>query len=168
LAGLIFCLFKSFFSSSLERTDHCHSQLPSPCLLFELHSSPTYFFLQLSAPFLCFVWHFDCMGVAPTTKNTPEYTRPVEARSTFSLTPCSRSLLEKLTVSQLVKFPPFMEPEGSLSCSQEPTTVRLLTPCSRALLEKLTVTQLVKKLSAFYGTQRLIILFTRARPCSLS
>jgi hypothetical protein len=40
----------------------------------------------------------------------------------ITLTPWSRVLLEKLTVTQLVKkFPPSMKPESSLSCSQEPT-----------------------------------------------
>jgi hypothetical protein len=43
---------------------------------------------------------------------------------THSLTPCCRILLEKLTVTQLVKYYPvfFMEPEGSLPCSQKPAT----------------------------------------------
>jgi len=36
-----------------------------------------------------------------------------------------------------------------------------LTPRSRIFLEKLTVTQVVKKLPAFYGTWRFIIVFTR-------
>jgi hypothetical protein len=37
--------------------------------------------------------------------------------------PCSRVLLEKLTATQLVKkFPPYIESEGSLPCSQEPAT----------------------------------------------
>jgi len=31
-------------------------------------------------------------------------------------------VLEKLTVTQSRNFPPFMEPEGSLPCSEEPTT----------------------------------------------
>jgi hypothetical protein len=36
------------------------------------------------------------------------------------VTPLSRVLLEKLTVTELVKkFPSFLEPEGSLPCSQE-------------------------------------------------
>jgi hypothetical protein len=36
---------------------------------------------------------------------------------------CSRILLEKLTVTHLVrKFPPTVESEGSLACSQWPTT----------------------------------------------
>jgi hypothetical protein len=39
----------------------------------------------------------------------------------------------------------------------------LLTPWSGVLLEKLTVTQLIKKCPAFYGTRRLITVFTRAR-----
>jgi hypothetical protein len=39
------------------------------------------------------------------------------------INPWSRALLEKLTVTQLVKkFPPFMEPKGSLPCSQGPAT----------------------------------------------
>jgi hypothetical protein len=37
------------------------------------------------------------------------------------LTPGSRVLLEKLTVTQLIKkFTAFMEPDDSLPCSQEP------------------------------------------------
>jgi hypothetical protein len=39
---------------------------------------------------------------------------------------------------------------------------------SLVLLEKLTGSQLVKKFSAFYGTQRFITAFTRARHLSLS
>jgi hypothetical protein len=38
-----------------------------------------------------------------------------------------------------------------------------LTPWSRVLLDKLAVAQLVNKLSVFYGTQRIITVFTRAR-----
>jgi len=35
----------------------------------------------------------------------------------------STVFFEKLIVTQLVKkYPPFMEPEGSLPCSQEPST----------------------------------------------
>jgi len=44
---------------------------------------------------------------------------------TPSLTPWRRVLLEKLTVTELVKktpLPPFMEPEGSLQCSEEHAT----------------------------------------------
>jgi hypothetical protein len=40
--------------------------------------------------------------------------------SNYILTPWSRGLFEKQTVSQLVKFPTFMEPEGSLPHSQQP------------------------------------------------
>jgi N-acetyl-gamma-glutamylphosphate reductase len=43
----------------------------------------------------------------------------------------------------------------------------LLTPWSRGLLEELTGSQLVKKFPAFYGTQRFITAFTRARHLSL-
>jgi len=40
-----------------------------------------------------------------------------------NLTTSSTVLLEKLVVAQLViKFPPFVEPEGSLLCSQKSTT----------------------------------------------
>jgi len=39
---------------------------------------------------------------------------------------------------------------------------------ARALLEKLTSSQLVKKSPAFYGTQRFMTAFTRARHLSLS
>ena len=42
-----------------------------------------------------------------------------------------------------------------------------LTPWSRVLLEKLTGSQLVKKFPAFYGIQRFIITFTRARHLSV-
>jgi hypothetical protein len=38
------------------------------------------------------------------------------------LTPWSRVLLKKLTVNQSRNSPPFMEPEGSLPCSQGPAT----------------------------------------------
>jgi hypothetical protein len=48
------------------------------------------------------------------------------------------------------------------------TNIIKLTPWSRVLLEKLTVTQLVEKFSAFYGTCRFIILFTRAHNWPLS
>jgi hypothetical protein len=42
---------------------------------------------------------------------------------TNQLAPCSRVLLEKLTVIHLVKkFPSFIKLEGSLQCSQIPTT----------------------------------------------
>jgi hypothetical protein len=44
----------------------------------------------------------------------------------------------------------------------------LLTPWSRVLLEKLTNLQLAKKFPTFYGTQRFITVFTRARHLSLS
>jgi hypothetical protein len=44
----------------------------------------------------------------------------------------------------------------------------LLTSRSRVLLEKLIGFQLVKKFPVFYGTQRFIISFTRARHLSLS
>jgi hypothetical protein len=38
-------------------------------------------------------------------------------------TPWSRTVLEKLIVAQLVnKFPAFMEPKGSLPCSEEAIT----------------------------------------------
>jgi hypothetical protein len=43
-----------------------------------------------------------------------------------------------------------------------------LTPWSRVLLEKLLIIQLVKKLPAFNGTQRFIIVFRRANKWSLS
>ena len=43
-----------------------------------------------------------------------------------------------------------------------------LTQWSRVLLEMLTIFQLVKKFSTFYGTQRLITAYTRARHLSLS
>jgi hypothetical protein len=50
----------------------------------------------------------------------------------------------------------------------EPNTACILgtvafDPCFSVLLEKLIVTLLVKKLSSFYGTQRFITVFTRAR-----
>jgi len=45
---------------------------------------------------------------------------------TNELTPLSTVFLEKLIVTHLVKnFPLFMEPEGSLTCSQEP----VIGPC---------------------------------------
>ena len=47
-------------------------------------------------------------------------------------------------------------------------TPYLLTPWSRVLLEKLTGLELVKKFPAFYGTRRLITVFTSARHLSLS
>ena len=43
----------------------------------------------------------------------------------------------------------------------------LLTPRSRGLLEKLTDLQQIKKFPTFYGTRRLITVFTRARYPSL-
>jgi len=48
-------------------------------------------------------------------------TVPVLVFETTSLTPWIRVLLQKLTVTQLVKkLPHFLELEGSLLCSQEP------------------------------------------------
>jgi hypothetical protein len=44
----------------------------------------------------------------------------------------------------------------------------LLTQCSTVLLEKLTGSQLAMKFPTFYGTQRFITAFTRARHLSLS
>jgi prolipoprotein diacylglyceryltransferase len=44
----------------------------------------------------------------------------------------------------------------------------IITTWSRDLPEKLTVSQVVKKFPAFYGTQRFITAFTRARHLSLS
>jgi hypothetical protein len=44
----------------------------------------------------------------------------------------------------------------------------LLIPCSRFLIEKLTFTRLVKKFTVFYGTRRLITVFTGASHWSLS
>jgi len=41
---------------------------------------------------------------------------------TNKLSPWSKVLLEKLTVTQSRNSPLFMEPEGSLLCSQGPTT----------------------------------------------
>jgi hypothetical protein len=39
------------------------------------------------------------------------------------VTPCSRTSLENIIVAQLVKkFPPFMEREGTVLCSQELAT----------------------------------------------
>jgi hypothetical protein len=43
-----------------------------------------------------------------------------------------------------------------------------LIPQSRVILEKLTVAQLIKKFPTFYGIQRFITVFTRARHWSLS
>jgi hypothetical protein len=48
------------------------------------------------------------------------------------------------------------------------THVFLLTPWSRVLPEKLKHPELPKKFPAFYGTQRFITAFTRARHLSLS
>jgi len=70
-----------------------------------------------------------------------------------------------------------MQPEGSLPCSQEPTTCPYLEQDAsyfprihsdiilpyRVFLEKVVVTQLVKKSPASYGTRRFITVFTRAR-----
>ena len=44
----------------------------------------------------------------------------------------------------------------------------LLTPWSRVFLEQLTSSQLVKKFPAFYGTPKLMTVFTSARHLSLS
>jgi hypothetical protein len=44
----------------------------------------------------------------------------------------------------------------------------ILTPWSRVLPEKLKRPELLKKFPAFYGTQRFITAFTRARHLSLS
>jgi hypothetical protein len=43
-----------------------------------------------------------------------------------------------------------------------------VTPSSEVLLDKLIVTQLVKKLTALYGTQRFINMFSRVRHWFLS
>ena len=48
------------------------------------------------------------------------------------------------------------------------TYLHELIPWSRVLLEELTSSQLVKKFPAFYGTQKFITAFTRARYLSLS
>ena len=53
----------------------------------------------------------------------------------------------------------------SISCA---LLTYLLTTCSRFLLEKQTNSQLVNKFSVFYGTQRLITVFTSAHHLSLS
>jgi hypothetical protein len=47
-------------------------------------------------------------------------------------------------------------------------TAVIVTPWSRVLPEKLKRPQLLKKFPAFYGTQRFITEFTRARHLSLS
>jgi len=54
---------------------------------------------------------------------TDSYPKPNASSSlTHSLTPWSKGLFEKLMVTQLYRNSlPFMEPEGSLPCSQEPT-----------------------------------------------
>jgi hypothetical protein len=51
------------------------------------------------------------------------------------ITPWSKGLLEKLTVSQLVKkFPHFMEPGGSLPHSQEPATCLYPEPAQSIII----------------------------------
>jgi hypothetical protein len=56
----------------------------------------------------------------------------------------------------------------SSSTSADLRTQYLLTAWNRILLEKLTIPQLVKKFPTFYGTQRFITAFTRARHLFLS
>jgi len=57
----------------------------------------------------------------------------------------------------------------AMQCAAECyTTSHSVTTSSRVLLEKLTVTQLVKTFPAFYRTQRLITVFTKAWHWSLS
>jgi len=82
-----------------------------------------------------------------------------------------------------------MVPKGLLPCSQESATglcpesdefsphfhtsssisrIKQPIPRSRVLVETIIVTKLVKKLSAFYGTQRFITVFTTVHHWSLS
>jgi hypothetical protein len=95
-----------------------------------------------------------------------------------------QSILEKLAATQRVtKFLVFMQPEGSLTCSYDPTiapyrephestlhrhTPFLYDPWSGVLLEKPPVAQLFNNLPTFYGTPRFIIVFERALHRSLS
>jgi hypothetical protein len=54
------------------------------------------------------------------------------------LAPWSRALLEKLTVTQMVKkFTPLTEPECSLSCSQKPDTGHCPGPVRNVVNDKL-------------------------------
>jgi hypothetical protein len=46
-------------------------------------------------------------------------------------------------------------------------TTPKLTAWSRVILEKLIIAQIIKKFPAFYGTRRIITVFTRARHLSL-
>jgi hypothetical protein len=63
---------------------------------------------------------------------------------------------------------PFSNMSSVFSASLLLSRSILHTPRSRVLLGKLTGSQLVKKFPAFYGTQRFITVFTRARHLSLS
>jgi hypothetical protein len=63
-------------------------------------------------------------------RNTNMYHANSEYVNTcITLIPWNRALLEKLIVTQLVKkFSPFVEPEGSSPCSQEPAIGHYLEP----------------------------------------
>jgi hypothetical protein len=54
--------------------------------------------------------------------------------------------------------------DSELSVGKQSLNLTNSTPRRKVLLEKLTVTQLVKKFIAFYGTRRIIIVFTRDPP----
>jgi len=89
---------------------------------------------------------------------------------TYLLTPCSRVLLEKLTVFQLVKKSPhFMEPEGSLPHSQVPATVPNLsqldpvhTLTSNVLKIRLNI---IIQSTPFSSKWSLSLRFPQPKPC---
>jgi hypothetical protein len=58
--------------------------------------------------------------------------------------------------------------ERTTDPTKRPIKITTRPTWSRALLEKLIVAQLVKKFSAFYGSQKLVPVFTKARLQSLS
>jgi hypothetical protein len=56
-------------------------------------------------------------------------------RATLQLTPCTKFVLEKSFVSQIVKkLQPFVESQGSLPCSHQPSTGRNLNPLKTEFL----------------------------------
>jgi hypothetical protein len=62
-----------------------------------------------------------CQTVRPAEDVRPWHMQTSYVKG-MELTPCSRGILEKLIITLPINYPPFMEPEGLLLCSQEPTT----------------------------------------------
>jgi hypothetical protein len=120
LGSLAGDIFGVLFTASIQTQRRCHllsfNQLHLP------RSPKGALWNALPAHFSC-VWMF--WLVFFTRHCYPISTDHITLELTNVLTRWTRVLLEKLTVTQLVKKLPaflFMEPEVSLSCSQEPAT----------------------------------------------